>query len=134
MMELQEIGRESLEQIKALYLLEGWSAYLGDDSKLARALDNSLYTLGVFDKGDLVAFVRCLGDGEHAVLVQDLLVKDGYKRQGLGTRLMRHVFKKYAYVRWLQVNTDLNDERANLFYLSLGMRKVEEGSVVSYFR
>lgn len=132
-MKLTEINEGYLSQIKALYEESGWSAYLGDDEKLKNAIKNSLLTLGYMDGEELVGFVRCVGDAEHVVLVQDLIVKKNYRRKGLAKKLMDEVFEKYKDVRWIQVNTDGEDEVANAFYKAIGMKEVSEAGVVSYF-
>ena len=109
-MKLTEINENYLSQIKALYEESGWSSYLGDDEKLKNAIKNSLLTLAYMDGGELLGFVRCVGDAEHVVLVQDLIVKKDYRRKGLAKKLMKEVFEKYKDVRWIQVNTDGEDE------------------------
>ncbi len=134
MIHFKEISFELLEDIKTLYRREGWSAYLDDDARLKRAFDNSLFTLGVFDDSELVGFIRCIGDGEHAVIIQDILVDDEHKRQGLGKQLMKIIFEKFASVRWVQVNTDMADERADNFYRSLGMKTLEQAGIISFIR
>ena len=130
----KEFGRELLEMVKEIYQEEGWYAYLGNDEKLARAFQNSLYILGAFEGEKLIGFVRCVGDGEHILLVQDLIVDKKHRRQGIGTTLFKAAWDKYADVRMFQVVTDLYDEADNHFYQSLGMRKLVEGDMVSYFR
>ncbi len=85
-MKLTEINESYLSQIKALYEESGWSAYLGDDEKLKNAIKNSLLTLAYMDGDELIGFVRCVGDAEHVVLVQDLIVKKDYRRKGLAKR------------------------------------------------
>lgn len=132
-MKLIEINESYLSQIKALYEEAAWSAYLGDDEKLKNAIKNSLFVLGYMDGDELIAFVRCVGDAEHVVLVQDLIVKKDYRRKGLAKKLMKEVFKKYKGVRWIQVNTDVEDEVANAFYRAIGMKDISEAGVVSYF-
>lgn len=134
MIHFKEIGSELLENIKDLYRGEGWTAYLNDDIRLKRAFDNSLYILGVFDNQELIGFIRCVGDGEHVVIIQDIIIDAEHKRQGLGRELMNLVFEKYSSVRWIQLNTDISDERANSFYKSLGMKKIEETGAISYCR
>ncbi len=67
-------------------------------------------------------------------MVQDLIVALSYRRQGIGTRLFRAVWDRYAEVRMFHVVTDLSDPVDNHFYRSFGMKKLEEGSMVSYFR
>lgn len=133
-MKLTEINENYLSQIKALYEESGWSSYLGNDEKLKNAIKNSLLTLAYMDGGELLGFVRCVGDAEHVVLVQDLIVKKDYRRKGLAKKLMNEVFEKYKGVRWIQVNTDVEDDVANAFYKAIGMKDISEAGVVSYFK
>ena len=87
-MELREFNfNEYLEDIKRIYKSANWLAYLKDDEKLKRAFKNSIYLLGAFEQNKLIGFIRCLGDGEHIVIVQDLIVDPNYYRQGIGTDL-----------------------------------------------
>ena len=51
-------GPELLERIKEIYQEEGWFAYLGNDEKLSRAFQNSLYILGAFENDRVIGFVR----------------------------------------------------------------------------
>ena len=134
MLEYKEFGSNRLEEIKEIYEEQGWTAYLNDDEKLTRAYDNSLYVYGIFDGSKLIGFVRCVGDGEHIVVVEDLVIKTEYQRQGLGKKLLQHVFEKYADVRMLSLYTDKADIKANSFYRKIGMRLVEEMGAVSYIR
>lgn len=134
LVKLTEINENYLSQIKALYEESGWSTYLGDDEKLKNAIKNSLLTLGYMDGEELLGFVRCVGDAEHVVLVQDLIVKKDYRRKGLAKKLMNEVFEKYKGVRWIQVNTDVEDDVANAFYKAIGMKDISEAGVVSYFK
>ena len=134
MVKYKEFGLEEFERIKEIYQGEGWSAYLHDDEALKRAFDRSLYCLGAYDENKLIGFVRCVGDGEHIVLVQDLIVEANYQRRKIGTMLLKHVWDKYIHVRMFQVNTDIEDERDNQFYRSFGMKPISEGNMISYFR
>ena len=134
MIEYKEFGLEEFERIKEIYQGEGWSAYLHDDEALKRAFDKSLYCLGAYDENKLIGFVRSVGDGEHIVLVQDLIVEADYQRRKIGTTLLKHVWDRYISVRMFQVNTDIEDERDNQFYRSFGMKPISEGNMISYFR
>ena len=134
MIEYKEFGLEEFERIKEIYQGEGWSAYLHDDEALKRAFDKSLYCLGAYDENKLIGFVRSVGDGEHIVLVQDLIVEAEYQRRKIGTTLLKHVWDRYINVRMFQVNTDIEDERDNQFYRSFGMKPISEGNMISYFR
>lgn len=130
----KEFGSEEIERVKEIYAAEGWTAYLQDDEKLVRAYDNSLYTLGAFVENKLIGLVRCVGDGEHILVVQDLIVDKEYQKRGIGTKLFKTVWDKYADVRMFQVNTDIEDPLDNYFYQSMGMKPLADGHMISYFR
>lgn len=134
MISYREFDSSLLESVKSIYEKEHWNAYLRDDEKLKRAFDNSLYVLGAFEDDRLIGFVRCVGDGEHILLVQDLIVEPEHQKQGIGTYLFKAVWEKYADVRMFQVVTDIENQVDNHFYQSFGMKKLEEGDMVSYFR
>ncbi|MDD6274319.1 MAG: GNAT family N-acetyltransferase [Clostridiaceae bacterium] len=133
-MEYREFGTEQMARVREMYEQEGWNAYLHDDEKLRRAFTQSLYLLGAFDGGKLVGLIRCVGDGEHIVLVQDLIVDRAWRRQGVGSQLFRAVWEKYRTVRMFQVVTDIEDEADNRFYRSFGMKPLADGNMISYFR
>ena len=133
-MEYREFGTEQMARVREMYEQEGWNAYLHDDEKLRRAFTQSLYLLGAFDGGKLVGLIRCVGDGEHIVLVQDLIVDRAWRRQGIGSQLFRAVWEKCRTVRMFQVVTDIEDEADNRFYRSFGMKPLADGNMISYFR
>lgn len=134
MIEYKELTSESLTAIKSLYQQHGWLAYLQDDAKLIRAFDQSLYTLGAYEGETMVGFIRCVGDGEHIVLVQDLIVAEIHLRKGIGRELMHKVYERFVDVRMLMLLTDAMDERANAFYQSIGMRKLEQNGCIAYMK
>lgn len=130
----KEIDSSWIESIKDIYKKESWTAYLKDDEKLIRAFDNSLYTLGAFDDKKLIAFIRCIGDGEHILLVQDLIVDPKYQKRGIGTYLFTRILQKYSNVRTFIVITDIEDEVNNKFYQSFNLKKLGDTNMVGYIR
>lgn len=134
-MELKEFNfNEYFDDIKRIFKSANWSAYLKDDEKLKRAFENSLYLLGAFDNSKLVGFIRCVGDGEHILLIQDLIVDSNYYRQGIGTKLFKAVSEKYKDVRTFCLFTDIHDIRDNEFYKSVKMVKIDKKDMLSYIR
>jgi hypothetical protein len=91
MIEYKTFGSNLIEEVKEIYRAEGWNAYLQNDEKLIRAFDNSLYILGAFDCEKLIGFVRCVGDGEHIVIVQDIIVSKEHQKSGIGTHMFKNV-------------------------------------------
>lgn len=134
-MELREFDfNEYFEDIKRIFKSANWSAYLKDDEKLKRAFENSIYLLGAFDNSKLVGFIRCVGDGEHILLIQDLIVDSNYYRQRIGTKLFKAVSEKYKDVRSFCLFTDIHDIRDNEFYKSVKMVKIDKKDMLSYIR
>ena len=123
-----------IEEVKDIYRKESWNAYLKDDEKLIRAFDNSLYILGAFNEDKLIGFIRCVGDGEHILMVQDLIVETKYQQKGIGTYLFKEIMEKYKKVRMFTVLTDIEDVVDNKFYQSFNMKKLEDMNIIGYIR
>ena len=133
MIEYREFGAEELSRVQALYEDAGWTAYLGGPDKLARAFAMSLYVLGAFRNGMLVGFVRCVGDGELIVYVQDLIVDRPYRRQGIGRDLLWKAREAYRHVRMFALMTDASDGNANAFYQTMKMKSCKDAGLTAYF-
>lgn len=124
-----------LTEIKEILLENQWFSYLHDDQLLIEAFQNSLEVLGAFNESDeLIGYIRCVGDGAHVVLIQDLILKKAYQRQGIGTKLIQYIFDKYAHVRMLLVITDLEDEMDNNFYQKQKMHVIKDKHMIAYIR
>ena len=66
----------------------------------ATALKGSLFTACLYDGETLVAFGRVVGDGAISFVVNDIMVHPGYRRQGLGDRIMSAIddyFDQHAH-------------------------------------
>lgn len=133
-MNYEIFGPERLEAVRAIYEEAGWYAYLGNDEALHRAFEQSLYVLGAFEGDELIGFVRCVGDGEHVVIVQDLIVRKARRRQGIGRMLLQYAMERYGHVRMLALFTDMEDEAANRFYQKMGLRRAEQMRCAAYMR
>ncbi len=93
-----------------------------------------MYILGAFEENKLPGFIRCVGDGEHIVYVQDLIVDVEYKRRGIGRELMNKVMNKFVNVRMFTLITDSADEISNSFYNAIGLKKYDDNGLSGYFR
>ena len=122
-----------IDRVRRLYASDDWWTYLQDDEKLVRAFHNSLYVLGAFDGEQLVGLVRCVGDGEHVVLIQDLIVLPDYRKQGIGAALMRNALEVFAGVRTVYLHTDRENAEANRLYWRLDMQGFEEVGIAGYY-
>lgn len=134
MINYKESDSSIIEEEKELYRKDSWNAYLKDDEKLIKAFNNSLYIEGVFDENKLIGIIRCVGDGEHVLMVQDLLIDSEYQQRGIGTSLFKSILQKYSKVRMFLVLTDIDDVVDNKFYKSFNLKKLEDKNIIGYIR
>lgn len=130
----REFDVSEMADVIMIYENVGWVAYLQEQDKLFSAFENSLYLLGAYDDGQMVGFIRIVGDGEHVVLVQDLIITPEYQNLGIGSCLFEKVMDRYQAVRMFMVVTDLEDKRNNAFYRKFGMKELEQYAMIGYVR
>lgn len=131
----REFGAELALEAYEIYKANKWESYFGDMSRLTAAFERSLYLLGAFEGRRLVGFVRCVGDGEFILYVQDLIIAPSHQRRGIGRELMRRASEKYAGVRLFTLLTDRDNTAANEFYRSIGLTTDFNGwPLVHYLR
>ena len=88
-MEIREYRTFRLDEVLALYAGAGWTNYTDRADILARAYERSLCVLGAYDDDRLVGILRAVGDGLTILFIQDIVVLQEYRRQGIGTALLR---------------------------------------------
>jgi len=121
------------DQLVNLYEDAGWTIYSADPEKLARALEQSLDVLTIWEEGRLTGLLRTVGDGLTLVYVQDILVLKSHKRRGIGRKLMNRVLEKYRHVRQIVLLTDLRDETVG-FYENLQFAKVQSLDLCAFIK
>lgn len=124
-MEIREYTQYNEADVLRLYAAVGWTAYTDNPEALRKGFANSLLTLAAYQDGELIGICRAVGDGETIVFVQDLLVLPAYRRQGVGSALLRAVLAHYAHVRQIELATDDTAQTA-AFYRSAGFRELSE--------
>lgn len=133
MLEYRKIGSELLSEVYAMYQAEGWDLY-SDPGKIKRAWDRSLYSLGAFDGGKLIGFIRCLGDGEYDLYVSDLLVAKEHRGKGVGRSLMEQIMAEFSQVDTFALMTGLEEEQNQAFCRSLGMKEYSDNRLIGFLR
>ena len=135
MIEYKRISIKQFDEVYEIYKANQWESCLNDKEKLSRAFEQSLYILGAFENGCLVGFVRCIGDGEYILYVQNLIITPSHHKKGIGRELMRRVSEEYPTVRQFVLITDKDDEVSNSFYKAIGLSGDCNGYPINtYFR
>ena len=115
----------AMTDLLALYSSVGWTNYTNNPTMLEEAVKASLWQLAVFDEEALVAYIRLVGDGHSVLLVQDLLVRPDYQRQGIGKKLLEEAFETFPHVYQRLLVTE-RSEKNLAFYQSLGFVELSE--------
>ena len=115
----------AMEDLLALYSSVGWTNYTNNPSMLEEAVKASLWQLSVYDKEELVAYIRLVGDGHSVIFVQDLLVRPDYQRQGIGKKLLEKALETFPHVYQRLLVTERSEKNLD-FYQSLGFVELSE--------
>jgi GNAT superfamily N-acetyltransferase len=112
--------------VVGLYTSVGWSTYASDPESLVRAIDQSSYVVAARDgTGQLIGLARAISDDVSICFIQDVLVRPGRQRSGIGRALVDRILERYRHVRRKVLITDAESgQRA--FYESRGFTEVHD--------
>lgn len=133
MFEYKELKDISKDDLFKLYDDNGWALYTRDLDSLQRAVQKSLYVNTVWDKDELVALIRVVGDDESVIYIQDILVLEKHHRKGIGSVLVKEALERFKHVRQKTLLTG-TEEKTNAFYRSLGFVEPREMECVAFVR
>ena len=122
----------SFEEIFPLYEAVGWTNYTSNPTMLRNALENSLFLISARDEeGNLIGFLRAVGDGFSIVYIQDIIVLPEYQRQGIGTQLLRQTMEHFKEVYQVILTTD-SELKTIAFYESNGFTALSKVGCTSF--
>ena len=108
-------NNNNIEEFNYLYDAVGWGAYDKDITK--RALDNTFYSVSVYDDDKIIGYGRLIGDTICFIHIHDVMVVPEYQCKKIGTMIMNKLLEKIKELK--HQNPDL------LVYL--GASKNKEG-------
>ena len=100
---------------------------------LEAAYANSLNVFTAWGGSRLVGVLRAVGDGASIVYLQDLLVLDSYRRQGIGSALLAQALEQYATVYQVVLLTD-STPSTRAFYGQAGLTEAEQLGCTAFVR
>ena len=83
---------KSVEEFNVLYDNVGWGCY--DDKVSEVALDNTLYSVSVYDNDEIIGYGRLIGDGACFIYIHDIMVRVDYQGKKIGTLIMNKLMDK----------------------------------------
>ena len=105
----------NISEFNFLYDAVGWGHYDENISKIA--LDNTMYSVSVYDNNKIIGYGRIIGDRICFIYIHDVMVVPEYQSKKIGTIVMNKLLEKIEEI--VQDNPDV------LVYL--GASKGKEG-------
>lgn len=75
----------------------GWAAKRTAGA-VQRMLDNTTILLGVWDGDRLIGFARAVTDDIYRAFIEDVVVDEAYRGEGIGVELVRRLLEPLAHV------------------------------------
>ena len=85
-------NNKNINEFNLLYDSVGWGAY--DKTISKRALDNTFYSVSVYDDDNIVGYGRLIGDTICFMYIQDVMVKPKFQNKKIGTLIMNKLLEK----------------------------------------
>ena len=85
-------NNKNINEFNLLYDSVGWGAY--DKTISKRALDNTFYSVSVYDDDNIVGYGRLIGDTICFMYIQDIMVKPEFQNKKIGTLIMNELLEK----------------------------------------
>lgn len=102
MLEIKE-NIKNVDEFNLLYKLVRWGEYDKEISK--RALDNTFYSVSIYDDSKIIGYGRIIGDTICFLYIQDVMVRPEYQNKKIGTMIMKKLLEKISLVK--QENPDV---------------------------
>lgn len=82
----------TVAEYNILYEKVGWGTR--EESEVAEALKNTIYSVSIYDASNIIGFGRIIGDKTIFLYIQDVMVDPKYQNRGVGTLVMQNLLKK----------------------------------------
>lgn len=91
--------KENINDVKEfnlLYDLVGWGA--NDEVISQKALNNTFYSVSVYDDEKIIGYGRLIGDGICFMYIHDVMVDPEYQGRKIGTMIMNKLLEKIKII------------------------------------
>ena len=89
---------KNISEFNSLYDSVGWGAY-DDEEIVQKALDNTFYSVSVYDDDKIIGYGRIVGDTICFLYIQDVMVRQEYQGKHIGTMIMTKLLEKVKEVK-----------------------------------
>lgn len=90
-------NNKNIEEFNLLYNSVGWGVY--DEKVSKKALDNTFYSVTVYDDDKVIGYGRLIGDSICFMYIHDVMVMPEYQGQNIGTMIMQKLLEKVNEIK-----------------------------------
>lgn len=87
----------SVEEYNYLYDAVGWGSY--DDKISKKALENTMYSVSVYDGDKIIGYGRIIGDGICFLYIHDVMVDPKYQNKKIGSQIMNKLLETINQIK-----------------------------------
>ncbi|MCW8930269.1 MAG: GNAT family N-acetyltransferase [Gammaproteobacteria bacterium] len=81
-----------IEDYWPLFISTGWNeVFKMDETRVAKAISNSSFTVSAYSSKQLVGFARAVSDKEMYATIYDVMVLPEYRKKGVGKKLVENI-------------------------------------------
>lgn len=123
-------NNKNIQEFNLLYDAVGWGAY---DKKISeKALDNTFYSVSIYNEDKIIGYGRLIGDSICFVYVHDIMVLPEYQYKKIGIMIMNKLLEKIDELK--KENPDIRvylgaSKNREKFYEKLGFVKRSEADL-----
>lgn len=90
-------NNKNVQEFNFLYNSVGWGAY--DENISKKALDNTFYSISIYDEDKIIGYGRLIGDNICFIYVHDVMVLPEYQSKKIGTLIMNKLLEKVNEIK-----------------------------------
>ena len=88
---------KNIEEFNYLFDSVGWGAH--EDEVSQKALDNTYYSVSIYDDDKIIGYVRLIGDTICYMYIHDVMVVPSYQNKKIGTMIMNKLIDKVKEIQ-----------------------------------
>ncbi|MGL4990408.1 MAG: GNAT family N-acetyltransferase [Sarcina sp.] len=121
-----ELRRESLTYNEFKFLVESIEWPCPSEKQVVKALENSIYKVGIYHNDKIVGMGRMIGDMSMSYFIKDLVIKKNYQYKGVGRMIVNDMIKfiEENLIEWTTSYVELMSANGKEeFYEKLGFTR-----------